>query len=75
MPTFARLDLRLGYRPRGVNGRWGLYVESLNVLNHTNPFFIDADVVDIGSGTPRLQEDPVGGFPRLVTFGLRFRFP
>lgn len=74
MPMFARLDLRLGYRPRGVSGRWEVYGESLNVLKHTNAWFVDADIVDGGSGSPRLQEEPVGGFPRLVTFGLRFRF-
>src|SRR6185295_15051486 len=28
MPMFARLDLRLGYRPRGVSGRWEVYLES-----------------------------------------------
>ena len=70
---FARLDLRLGYRPRGVSGRWEMYVESLNVLNHNNAWFMDADIVGRGSGAPRLQEEPIGGFPRLVTFGLRWR--
>jgi hypothetical protein len=74
MPMVARLDLRVGYRPRGVSGRWQLYVECLNVLKHNNPFFIDANVVDQASGTPRLQEEPQGGLPRVGTFGLRFRF-
>jgi hypothetical protein len=74
MPMFARLDLRLGYRPHGVSGRWEVYVESLNVLKHNNAWFMDADIVDEGSAAPRLQEDPVGGLPRVVTFGLRFRF-
>jgi hypothetical protein len=70
---FSRLDLRLGYRPRGVRGRWEVYVESLNVLKHKNAWFMNADVVIQGSG-PQLEEEPVGGLPRLVTFGLRFRF-
>jgi hypothetical protein len=64
-----------GRRSADGDGRWGLYLEGLNVLNHNNPFFVDANVVDLGSGTPRLQEDPVAGFPHLVTFGVRFRFP
>ena len=74
MPMFARVDLRVGYRPRGINGRWQLYVEGLNVLNHNNAWFMDANIVDGGSGSPQLQESPVGGFPHLATFGLRFRF-
>ena len=69
----SRLDLRVGYRPRGVSGRWELYVESLNVLNHNNAWFMDAEIVGEASA-PRLQEEPVGGLPRVVTFGLRFRF-
>ncbi len=43
MPMFARLDLRFGYRPRGVSGRWEMYVEGLNVLKHNNAWFMDAD--------------------------------
>jgi hypothetical protein len=75
MPMFSRLDLRLGYRPRGVSGRWEVYLESINVLKHNNAWFVDADIVqDQGSGMPRLQEEPVGGIPRVVTFGLRYRF-
>jgi hypothetical protein len=74
MPMVSRLDLRLGYRPRGDSGRWEVYVEGLNVLTHNNPWFIDADVVNDGSGVPRVEEEPVGGLPRVVTFGLRVRF-
>jgi hypothetical protein len=73
MPMFARLDLRLGYRPR-VNARWQLYVEGLNVLNHNNAFFVDANIVGQASGMPQLREEPAEGLPRLATFGLRFRF-
>jgi hypothetical protein len=73
MPMFARLDLRLGYRPGGASGRWQIYVEGLNVLKHNNAWFMDADIVGDGSGAPRLQEDPVGGLPRIVTFGVRVR--
>jgi hypothetical protein len=74
MPTMARLDLRLTYGPRGANGRWQFYFEGLNVLNHKNAFFVDANLVDDGSGVI-IREEPVGGLPRIVTFGVRFRFP
>jgi hypothetical protein len=74
MPMFARLDLRAAYRPRGINGRWELYAEVLNALNHNNAWFMDVTMVDRTSLTSPLKEEPVGGFPRLPTFGLRFRF-
>src|SRR6185436_13662675 len=60
-PMFARLDLRLGYQPRGVTGRWQLYLEILNALKHQNAFFVDANIVGGSDGGPRLQEEPVGG--------------
>ena len=75
MPMYSRVDLRVGYRPRGINGRWQLYVEGLNVLNHNNAWFMDANIVDGSSASPRLEFSPVGGFPHLGTVGLRFRFP
>ncbi|HEY1304536.1 MAG TPA: TonB-dependent receptor [Vicinamibacterales bacterium] len=74
MPMFARVDLRFAYRPRGASGRWELYVEILNALNHTNAWFMDVNLVDRTSLSSPLSEEPVGGFPRLPTFGLRFRF-
>ena len=75
MPMFSRLDLRLAYRPRGVSGRWELYVEGLNVLKHKNAWFMDVDIVGDGLGSAAAGRRPVGGLPRIVTFGLRFRFP
>jgi hypothetical protein len=36
---------------------------------------MDANIVDRTSLSSPLKEEPVGGFPRLPTFGLRFRFP
>jgi hypothetical protein len=73
-PRFERLDLRFGYRPRGVTGRWQLYVEILNALNHPNAWFMDANIVG-GGESLRLQEEPVGGLPRIATIGVRFHFP
>jgi TonB dependent receptor/TonB-dependent Receptor Plug Domain len=73
MPKVSRIDLRVAYRPRGGSGPWELYFEGLNVLNHANAWFVDAEVVNDGSGA-RIQEEPLGGMPRLATFGLRFRF-
>jgi hypothetical protein len=75
MPMFARVDLRLGYRPRGVNGRWQIYLEVLNALNRKNAWFMDADIVGGGTGGLHLQEEPIGGLPRIPTFGIRVRLP
>jgi hypothetical protein len=75
MPMVARLDLRFAYRPRGVSGRWELYAEVLNALNHNNAWFMDVNIVDRTSFSSPLKEEPVGGFPRLPTFGIRVRFP
>src|SRR6185436_5771325 len=57
MPMVARLDLRVAYGPRGANGRWQFYVEGLNVLNHKNVLFVDATLVNQGSGVG-IKEDP-----------------
>jgi hypothetical protein len=75
MPMFARLDVRLVYRPRGASGRWEVYLEGLNVLNRRNAFFVDANIVGGGAEGLRLEEQPVGGIPRIPTFGIRVRFP
>jgi hypothetical protein len=74
MPMVARLDLRFTYRPRGVSGRWEVYAEVLNALNHNNAWFMDVNIVDRTSLSSPLKAEPVGGFPRLPTFGLRVRF-
>jgi outer membrane receptor for ferrienterochelin and colicin len=71
MPMFGRMDLRFAYRPRGAKGRWEIYLEILNALNRRNAILVDANIVDGGT---RLEEKPIGGFPALPTFGVRFRF-
>jgi hypothetical protein len=73
MPMFARVDLRLGYRPRRVDGRWQLYIEGLNLLNRKNAWFMDAERVGTGTGQSDLKDVPIGGLPRVVTFGVRVR--
>jgi len=75
LPMVARLDLRFAYRPRGVSGRWEVYAEVLNALGHNNAWFMDVNMVDRTSLSSPLKEEPIGGFPRLPTVGLRFRFP
>ena len=50
-------------------------LEILNALNRRNAFFVDANIVSNGTGGLRLEEEPVGGLPRIPTVGVRFRFP
>ena len=45
------------------------------MLNHDNAWLMDVNIVDRGSGSVGLQAEPIGGFPRLPTFGPRVRFP
>ena len=73
MPMFARVDVRLGYRPRRVDGRWQFYIEGLNLLNRKNAWFMDAERVRTGPGQSELKDVPIGGLPRVVTFGVRVR--
>jgi hypothetical protein len=76
LPTYARLDARLTFRPRGPQGRWLFYVEALNVLNRENAASYDWDIVlDPGALKPRIVvSDGQGGLPLVPTVGVRFRF-
>jgi hypothetical protein len=75
LPLFARVDLRVTWRPRGAAGRWELYAEVINLLDRQN----------VGAYDPRLEYDPTSDRPRIVeeadqavpllpTVGVRFRF-
>jgi hypothetical protein len=75
LPTFARVDLRATWRPRGAQGRWELYVEVINLLNRRNAGALDPRLeYDPTSDRPRLTEARDQSIPRLPTIGLRFRF-
>ena len=75
LPHYARIDLRVTYQPGGPNGRWSLYVEVINLLGRDNPIDLESRLAhDPNSDLPRLREVPSQGFPRLPTFGFRWRF-
>lgn len=75
LPHYARFDLRGTYRPGGLTGRWSIYVEVINALGRDNPVEMDTQLAHDPEGTlPRLIESPTAGFPRIPTFGVRFRF-
>jgi outer membrane receptor protein involved in Fe transport len=75
LPVFARVDLRVTWRPRATTGRWEVYVEALNLLNRRNASGLDPRLeYDPMSDRPRVVEKPIGSIPLLPTIGVRFRF-
>jgi hypothetical protein len=75
LPAFARVDLRITWRPRGAHGRWELYGEIINLLNRENAGALEPTLEhDPTSDRPRIVERPDQGIPRLPTVGLRFNF-
>ena len=75
LPFYARVDLRATYRRGGPTSRWSLYIEVINLLGRDNPVELEPRLEhDPGSTMPRLFEVASQGFPRIPTFGFRFRF-
>ena len=75
LPTFARVDLRITWRPRGMQGGWELFAEIINLLNRQNAGALEAVLeYDPASDRPKIVEQRDQGIPRLPTVGFRFRF-
>jgi len=77
LPAFARLDLRLSWKPRGAAGRWMIYLDVINATNRKNAGQIAASLAyDPASALdqPRLVEERAAAIPFLPSFGVRFRF-
>ncbi len=75
LPLFARLDLRLNFKPRGDAGRLSLYLDFINVTNRDNAGQIEARLeYDPASDRPRIVEERAAALPFLPSFGVRWRF-
>ena len=75
LPRYARVDVRATYQRGGADGGWSFYVEVINLLGRDNAVVLAPRLQhDPGAVLPRLSEVPSQGFPRVPTFGLRFRF-
>jgi hypothetical protein len=75
LPLFARVDLRVTWRPRGARGRWEMYLEIINLLNRRNAGSLEPELeYDPSSDRPRIVEKRDQSIPRFPTLGLRFRF-
>jgi hypothetical protein len=75
LPLFARLDLRLSFRPGGMGGRWLFYFDVINALNRQNVGAYEALLEhDPTADQPRLVESASQALPFLPSFGVRLRF-
>jgi TonB-dependent Receptor Plug Domain len=75
LPTFARLDLRASFAPKGRSGRWLLYLDIINALSRKNAGTIDTTLeYDPSSDRPKIVNEYGGSIPLLPSFGVRFRF-
>jgi hypothetical protein len=75
LPFYARLDLRLTWRPRGDTGRWSLYLDVLNATGRKNAGQIEERLAFApGADRPGLVEERQAAIPFLPSLGVRFRF-
>ena len=75
LPTFARLDLRATFWPRGPAGRFQVYLDVINATNRDNAGAIDAELrYDPAADRPRIVLTRAGAIPLLPSIGVRFRF-
>ncbi len=75
LPHYARVDFRVSYQRGGADRGWSLYVEVINLLGRDNAIELEPRLRhDPGADRPGLSEAPSEGFPRIPTFGLRYRF-
>jgi hypothetical protein len=75
LPAFARVDMRATWRPRGAAGRWQVYLDVINLLNHHNAGVIEPSLrYEPGSDRPTVVEERSAGIPFLPSVGVRFRF-
>lgn len=76
LPHFARLDMRLTYRPAWGGERWAVYADVVNVLNGKNISQVDSFLtLDPGADQPRIIEAAQDrGIPFFPSVGIRFWF-
>jgi hypothetical protein len=75
LPVFARVDMRVTFRPSRSNNRWLLYVEVINALNRKNTGAYETKLeYDPGSDRPRITQSPTAALPLIPSFGCRFNF-
>ena len=75
LPTYARLDTRLSYRPGWGKERVTLYLDVINVFNRKNAGMMSQELeYDPTSDQPRVEEKPDAAIPFLPSIGIHVRF-
>ncbi len=74
LPIFARVDLRVTFRPRWQNDRWQLYAEVINLLNRKNGGLKGELAYDPTSDRPRITTVRDASLSLLPSIGVRFKF-
>jgi hypothetical protein len=74
LPIFARVDLRVTFRPRWQNDRWQLYAEVINLLNRKNGGLKAELAYDPTSNRPRIITVRDASLSLLPSIGVRFKF-
>jgi hypothetical protein len=75
LPLFARVDLRVNFRPRWHNDRWLLYVDVINLLNRKNTSGLSPELLyDPTSDRPLVTTKRDTSLGLLPSIGVRFKF-
>jgi hypothetical protein len=75
LPVFARVDMRVTFRPARWNNRVQFYVEVINVFNRKNTGSYQTSLeYDPTSDKPKIKQEPAGALPILPSFGCRIVF-
>jgi hypothetical protein len=75
LPVFARVDMRVTFRPERWNNRVQFYVEVINVFNRKNTGNYQTTLeYDPTSDKPKIKQESGGALPILPSFGCRIVF-
>ncbi len=75
LPVFARMDMRVTFRPARWNNRVQFYVEVINVFNRKNTGSYQTTLeYDPTSDRPKITQESGGALPILPSFGCRIVF-
>jgi len=75
LPLYARVDVRVTFKPRWMTDRWQFYVEAINLLDRENAGAVESVLeYNPASDRPSVTTRTQDGLPFLPTVGLRFRF-
>ena len=75
LPVFARIDMRVTFRPARWNNRVQFYIEVINVTNRKNTGLYQTTLeYDPTSDRPKITQEPAGSLPILPSFGCRIVF-